>query len=120
MKKWVLGAAIATALVGYANAKELSSAQKRAVEAALKKELIDPESARFIFPDYLGGGVYCGQVNSKNRLGGYAGNAVFQVTIMPQAGGKSLVLVLGVGSADREDPTSSALITTCAEKGYKI
>ena len=111
---------IAACGASIAQSKDFTEAQKKKLSEAVKKELLDPESARFVFPPYKGGNFYCGQVNSKNRMGGYAGNAVFQVSVMPQEKGAMFFYVLGVGSADPENPTSSALLTTCAEQGYKI
>lgn len=52
---------------------------KALVEPAVRERLMDPESARFDWP-YLfhtasNGLVTCGYVNSKNRMGGYAGKS---------------------------------------------
>lgn len=65
---------------------------KATVNAWLDQTLIDPESKRVTFKtqpvkEYTSfstppaGWVVCGYVNSKNRLGGYAGNAAFWVLI---------------------------------------
>lgn len=62
------------------------SRKERAQAIALTKEyvaahLIDPESARFrsmgVYEQGFGGIVICGEVNSKNRFGGYVGYRTF-------------------------------------------
>ncbi|WP_049273158.1 hypothetical protein [Pseudomonas putida] len=110
---------IAAALVllcSGASAKDLSSLQKSKIEAAVKERLVDADSAKFKFPKYSGGSVYCGQVNAKNRMGGYAGFAVFQTMILSS----SSIMLLGVGSSDPNDSSTSALLTTCREAGYSL
>lgn len=53
--------------------------------AAVKARLLDPESARFKFGQPFskkkGETVVCGQVNAKNRLGGYTGFFRFAVRV---------------------------------------
>lgn len=48
------------------------------VEATVKRQLIDPDSAKIYDVRYLPNGA-CGYVNSKNRFGGYAGQKGFVV-----------------------------------------
>lgn len=115
MKNAVLGLAI-FAVCTAAHAKDFSASQKSKLQAAVKEHLIDSDSAKFKLPEYKGGDIYCGQVNAKNRMGGYTGYTVFQVAVLP--GTSSGFYVLGVGSGDLNDPTSSALIQACGEKGY--
>jgi hypothetical protein len=58
------------------------AAARSAIEAKIKDSLVDPDSAEFKWIDrtfYMAGGIpaVCGQVNSKNRMGGYSGYAWF-------------------------------------------
>ena len=49
-------------------------------ESAVKRLLIDPDSARFEDTSFVPGtGAYCGGVNAKNRYGGYTGDRSFAV-----------------------------------------
>ena len=65
---------------------QLSKAQISQVEAAVKYSLIDPDSASFrnirasdlTLADGTNYRRVCGQVNSKNRMGGYAGFSTFK------------------------------------------
>lgn len=64
------------------SAQEQTQLIERAKKAVLYK-LIDPESGRFRNVSALGNEV-CGEVNSKNRLGGYTGFQVFWVQFSPE------------------------------------
>lgn len=65
---------------------QLSRAQISQVEAAVKYSLIDPDSASFrnirasdlSLADGTSYRRVCGEVNSKNRMGGYAGFSTFK------------------------------------------
>lgn len=70
------------------HARDLSSAEREIVEAAVRRELRDPASAVFqhtkIFTSnapYKYSGKYCLLVNAKNGFGGYAGNEPFMLSI---------------------------------------
>jgi hypothetical protein len=74
-----------TAMTGRSTAPrtpvQLSAAEAKAVEAAVAREMRDPESARF---DGIKAGktpegdiVACGWVNARNGFGGYAGREPF-------------------------------------------
>lgn len=71
-------------------------AMRIAAETAVKERLVDPESARFewpygfmlgdwkpLFQKRVEGWVTCGLVNSRNRMGGFAGRAWFAVVVEP-------------------------------------
>lgn len=54
---------------------------KYQLQSLVKQGLIDPDSARFSAMHYSAAtGGACGRVNSKNRMGGYAGDTEFAVT----------------------------------------
>ena len=97
-----------------ATGKQFSAQQKASIEQAVRDQLSDPDSAKFKLPAFLGGQVYCGEVNAKNKMGGYNGFAPFQVFVLDRAG-KSSFVVLGVGEPGS---SSQALRQTCAEAGY--
>jgi len=64
---------------------QLSSSEYAAVQRAVRSTLIDPESARFgpyraarvRKSDGSTETIVCGYVNSRNRMGGYAGNTPY-------------------------------------------
>jgi hypothetical protein len=120
MRKLVISALVCALFAGPASAKDFNASQKRAIEKAIKEKLIDPESARFKFPEIATTDVYCGLVNSKNRMGGYTGDAVFQVLVTPQGKSGTFVYVFGIGDADPESSTSAILLKTCSDKGYRF
>lgn len=74
----LLGIAAAIALAGCADYK----LEKDGVEA-VRAAMLDPESAQFrnvrVVANRGGGKLVCGEVNSKNRLGGYVGFQPFLV-----------------------------------------
>jgi hypothetical protein len=51
--------------------------QVKAAKEAVLDQLIDPQSAQFTNVRKLGSFAVCGEVNSKNRLGGYVGRRKF-------------------------------------------
>lgn len=55
--------------------------QDRAEQAAADL-LIDPESAKFRKVENRGGGVWCGEINGKNRMGAYSGYNPFMATVI--------------------------------------
>ncbi|WP_353187482.1 hypothetical protein [Pseudomonas sp.] len=115
MKNAIVGLTLALACTAVI-AKDFTPSQKNKLQAAVKAQLIDEDSAKFKLPPYQGGDLYCGQVNSKNRMGGYTGYTVFQAAVLP--GTTSGFYLLGIGSGDPSDPSTSALIQACSEKGY--
>lgn len=69
---------------------------RRNAEAALRQRLIDPESARFEWPNgftlgswtpFLGSPIEgywtCGLINARNRMGGYTGSTAFVAVLSP-------------------------------------
>ncbi|KPF79491.1 PDZ domain-containing protein [Novosphingobium sp. AAP93] len=87
-------------------------------EAAIRAQLIDPDSAKFEWPNgykqgffkpffsrRINGYVTCGLVNSRNRMGGYVGRTYFVVVEDNGA-----VLYSEIGKGDGVDMLS----TTCA------
>lgn len=70
MNKWaivalVMGLALGLGACGNSLEKEMLN--------AVAKELLDPEAAKFRDVRQVGEGVFCGEVNGKNRQGAYVG-----------------------------------------------
>lgn len=58
--------------------RPLTEDDKTEIRTAVKRELLDPDSARFRWnPEMLEPEHYCGFVNAKNRMGGYVGFKAF-------------------------------------------
>lgn len=51
---------------------------ERAAESAIREALADPDSAKFRNVKEISG-IVCGEVNAKNRLGGYVGYVRFAI-----------------------------------------
>ena len=90
----------ASASAGAPASKQSRNALVAKAKVAIKKQLRDPESARFEilgFPKESANGV-CGTVNAKNGFGGYAGAHPF---LYSQANGKSqeLAVIVKEGGA---------------------
>lgn len=121
--KKVLFSCTALAFATYAlwsngvEARTLSNHEKQAIAAKIRKELKDPESARFMWMPLIesAGSEYCGLYNAKNSYGGYAGNKPF------------MAFVSGIGSSFKVDSVmlpdgddeAVAFSVVCGEKGYK-
>lgn len=70
--------AIGTTAFGQSSATRITAAQQ-----SVKEALLDPASARFRYVRAVGSGTsgfVCGEVNAKNRVGGYTGFRRFIVT----------------------------------------
>ncbi|HAS1479150.1 Uncharacterised protein [Enterobacter hormaechei] len=95
--------------------RSLTKQEINAVEAAVKDQLKDPESARFKHSKFVsnGKGAYCGLVNSKNSYGGYAGNTPFMVMLINN--GKPHAGFIGMGGDDAE---TLSTISVCKDNGY--
>jgi hypothetical protein len=52
---------------------------RQIVDRELSEKLVDPDSRKVEFTRNPGGGAVCGLINSKNRMGGYAGRGPFYV-----------------------------------------
>jgi hypothetical protein len=104
--------------------KALAKAAKKATpkdefftaKALLQKKMIDPESARFseMFKIQAAGGegdIYCGLVNSKNRMGGYAGNAGF---IYEKNLNRATIMATGDSDPDYSMQAAAAYCVHCA------
>ncbi len=86
---------------------------RKNAEAAVKRKLVDPDSAKFEWPYLFGwrswkpflgkpvsGYFTCGLVNARNRMGGYSGAAAFVALMDPKT---SLPLLVSVGDGGKFD-----------------
>lgn len=115
-------------LFNNATASELNDREKKIIENSVRKELIDPESARFkwilaaernIDATKSMSSTYCGVVNSKNRYGGYTGDIPYAVFIIHANNILMVSKLIGTGTADWESPASKAILETCRDAGYE-
>lgn len=95
--------------------RALTKQEISAIEAAVREQLKDPESARFKHSKFVsnGKGAYCGLVNSKNSYGGYAGNTPFMVMLINN--GKPHAGFIGMGGDDTE---TISTLSVCKDNGY--
>ena len=101
-------------------ARDLLNVEKTIIEKTVKGELLDPESARFKWVPLpsIGVDAYCGLVNSKNRFGGYAGDAPYIVFVIWKNQTIVLAAPLRIGSNDPDSPASIGALTMCKKHGY--
>ena len=111
-----------TSAEAQAQSRALSSAERVIVERTIKEMLVDPDSAQFeMRPFIMGSDLFCGQFNSKNRMGGYIGYKAFEVNVTTNASG-----TITSGSLPRHygwgDEMSSAIMASahCQEAGYDV
>lgn len=89
---------------------------KQMAEAAVRARLVDPDSAKFewltgykqtAYKPFLASKVYgyaaCGLVNSRNRMGGFAGRTFFAVVI-----DYDRLVYISIGDSDGNDMTSQS------------
>ena len=66
---------------GIASCSPTQESHVQKVEGHIRSQMIDPESARFENVEEKRPGLVCGNVNGKNRLGGYTGSQPFVARI---------------------------------------
>ncbi len=99
--------------------------EKTVFESAVRRELKDPDSARFRWnPEVNDKGVYCGFVNAKNSYGGYTGFKLFMLFHDFDREGKLVAMmhVEKVFSPTRNGTSIGDAVNAqmCAEKGYNL
>jgi hypothetical protein len=99
----------------------LTSQAKDAIRAEVRQRLIDLESARFRWLEKTTDGkVYCGFVNSKNRMGGYVGFVPFQVFLAKAKNGEVGAAFLSMSDGDPKSSASRVTVETCQESGNNL
>ena len=88
-------------------------ALRKAITAHFDTDLKDGASARWLWPDRHGGSVYCGWVNAKNGLGGYAGWIPYWVKI------ESNRVIEGQILSD-DNRVNAVFGSVCLANGYDI
>lgn len=112
MNKGVLvgaGSGIALAVLG--GAAWLLHVQPVArAQDAVRRELKDPESAKFEHVTVFAGGTTCGRVNAKTAFGGYGG---FQEFVLYPTG---QLQILPAGNDDEQGVVKVILAAQCRDK----
>lgn len=80
-----IGVLAAGAVIWWATAGDLFEPEHIKYRTAVTGVLLDPQSAQFR-NEKIAGELYCGEVNSKNRMGGYVGFNRFIVRTKDGAG----------------------------------
>lgn len=95
----------------------------KAVESAVREQLRDPNSATFSNVRVVDGNIVCGEVNSKNGFGGYAGKQRFLGTF---TGSTAQVDIFGADTGengktlcDTYDEAADAVIKEDQQKSRK-
>lgn len=100
-------------------ARDLLDHEKELIVKAVKRNLLDPDSARFKWvPLQEEIRVYCGLVNSKNTFGGYTGDAPYIVFLFWTEQTLKGAMPLKIGTAAANSTASTVVIKQCAENGY--
>lgn len=82
--------------------RQITEADKAAIRETIKRQLKDPESARFRWVAYTGlDELYCGFVNAKNSYGGYVGFKPFAVMLATNNMGKQVALPFDMDTEER-------------------
>jgi len=124
MSRYLAGAALlavsaiaAVAKVAPVHATEISDDAKEVIRYEIRRRLTDPDSAQFRWLDRPDNGtaVYCGFVNSRNRLGGYVGFVPFVTFLAYDT--KWTAVVFDIGDTDFK----YRLVTThCTNQGFDM
>jgi hypothetical protein len=85
---------ILSGIAGAQDSTRIPTSLRRALQAHVSRDFIDPASAQFSYDIIRTGGppnvrtyVVCGQVNSKNRFGGYVGRKAYVAVLIPRGNG---------------------------------
>ncbi|OSM04337.1 hypothetical protein [Magnetofaba australis] len=101
-----------------AETPELTEADKKIIEDAVKEKLVDPFSAKFKWMPYNGDKTYCGLVNAKNRMGGYTGFVPFTVLYM-KTKERNIGALPQISTYDPKSTDSQVTVQLCEMAGYK-
>lgn len=100
--------------------RDLTAEDRAMIERQVRRELIDPESARFRWaPQMLESDIYCGFVNAKNHMGGYTGFKLFMTFIGTRHDGTRVVALAKI-SRPIGRLQESAEERMCARYGYPL
>ena len=100
-----------------ATRRELKDVEKKAIEEAVGEHLIDPFSAHFKWPEYIGvleSGTYCGYVNAKNLYGACVGSTKYYVEFIKGTKESGPLATFGrIADSDPSSSDSSMVETMC-------
>ncbi|ECJ6094791.1 hypothetical protein GR78_19095 [Salmonella enterica] len=95
-------------------AKPLALDQQNYIKSVLSNQLLDPDSAKYKFPDYIeGNSTYCFKLNATNTYGGYTGYRWVQIAYNSVAQKKNDAVV------DINVLPKEVFEESCKELGYK-
>ena len=103
----------------------ITAEEKAVFEAAVRRDLKDPDSARFRWnPEVRDNVIYCGFVNAKNSYGGYTGFKLFLLFHEFNPEGKLVAMMYSdpVYSSTRNGTSIGDMVKAqkCSEKGYNL
>lgn len=110
----------ATAVASPCLAVALSDASKADMMRRATVGLRDPRSAEFQWPDYPGGGIYCGLINAKNAYGGFVGFRNFLVFLSDEAAQPDPTIVSVVTDTGEKNAVSDMVYSLCSGRGYPV
>ncbi|ELM3737219.1 hypothetical protein RYR42_002720 [Edwardsiella piscicida] len=93
-------------------ARELAQSEKQVIMGIVNAQLKDPDSAKYTWQDYKGGGLYCAWVNSKNSYGGYVGKTLIALEVRKNSRGV-------IDWAQGGITAGSISHAMCADEGYE-
>jgi hypothetical protein len=128
MRPIALSLAVAILLSPIAKAEDhptrtLTAAEKVALQNAVKKQIKDPTSPLFKWPELeLTGGKdgvynYCGLVNAKNSYGAYIGFVPYYAALVDTKG-KPTAFLMSIADGDSSDADSQTTLALCHKYGY--
>ncbi|HFZ8366071.1 TPA: hypothetical protein ACIPAM_004433 [Salmonella enterica subsp. enterica serovar Wangata] len=95
-------------------AKPLTTEQQHYIKKIIERQLLDPDSAKYKFPDYIESNpTYCFKLNATNSYGGYAGYRWVQISYKNIVQ-KNYNVVLDISVLPKE-----VFEESCNEIGYK-
>jgi hypothetical protein len=121
MKKFIVMVIVMFSIT--VQARTLTDVERKAVEATVKENLKDPDSAKFYhgnFPYPEKTAVYCGYVNAKNSYGGYSGKQLFSNFVAVNKNGVVVAPSLDYSLSSGEPLGQEIISSNCAGAGYDI
>ena len=99
--------------------RALTAAEKAAISVIVADQLIDPDSAKIRWAKVKDDTYYCGMINGKNRMGGYAGFTPFIINLKP------VTAAWGVKSFNADKPYGLSRLglewySNCRDAGYGL
>jgi hypothetical protein len=101
--------------------RPLSQPETKIIQSVVADNLLDPSSPMFkMYPLSKKGDKYCGEINAKNRFGGYTGYTVFAVFIDRDANGKVTGASHPSIDGKRDALIAMLMRSGCMTNGYDV